>query len=97
MHCDRYYPEQEKNSCTYFGSRDGPDLVVVRSHENIGNTSTSVSEDPLVKVLGLGVGNAVLKGSVDQTVQTSDLVLLGEHGDVVLEGVGDPEALVADV
>jgi len=67
------------------------------THVNISNTNTGVSDDPLVKVLGLGVGNAVLKGSVDHALQTSDLVLLGEHGDVVLEGVGDPEALVADV
>lgn len=39
----------------------------------------------------------MLKSSVDQALQTSDLVLLGEHGDVVLEGVGDPKALVADI
>lgn len=39
----------------------------------------------------------MLKSSVDHALQTSDLVLLGEHGDVVLEGVGNPEALVADV
>jgi hypothetical protein len=86
-----------RKSCTYLGGRNGPDLVVVRAHEDVGNANTSVSDDPLVKVLGLGVGNAVLKGSVDQTIQTSDLVLLGEHGDVVLEGVGDPKALVANV
>lgn len=39
----------------------------------------------------------MLESSVDHAVQASDLVLLGQHGDVVLEGVGDPKALVADV
>lgn len=82
---------------TYLGGRDGPDLVVVWSHEDVGNTLTSHSQDPLIEVAGLGVGDTALKGSVNEAVNALDLVLLGEHGDVVLERVGDPEALVADI
>lgn len=58
---------------------------------------THLSHDPLVEVLGLLLGNGALQGSIDKTVNGGNLVLLGQNGDVVLEGVGDPEALVADV
>jgi hypothetical protein len=51
----------------------------------------------LVKVLGLGVGNAALHGRVNQAVQTLGLVIFGQHGDVVLERVGNPELLAAHV
>lgn len=82
---------------TYISGGDGPHLVVVGSHEDVGNTLTHLAQNPLIEVLGLGVGNTVLQSSIDQALQRSDLVLLGQHGDVVLEGVGDPEALVANV
>lgn len=74
-----------------------PHLVVVGTHEDVGNASAHHSDDPLVKVLGLGACNSVLDGSVNHAVQALDLVLLGQHGDVVLEGVGHPETLAADV
>jgi hypothetical protein len=83
--------------CTNLGSRDGPDLVVVGAHEDVGNTLAGVADDPLVKVLGLRVGDAALEGGIDEAIHAGNLVLLGQHGNVVLEGVGDPEALVADV
>lgn len=47
--------------------------------------------------MGLGVGDTSLESSVNHAVNGLDLVILGKHGDVVLERVGDPEVLVADV
>lgn len=82
---------------SYLGGRNSPNLVVVRAHENIGNALTAVAENPLVEVLGLGVGDAALEGSVNKAVHAFDLVLLWQHGDVVLEGVGYPKALVTDI
>lgn len=84
-------------SALHLGGGDGPDLVVVGAHEKVGNTSTHHANNPLVEVLGLGVGNAGLHGSIDHTIDTLDLLLLGQHGDVVLEGVGDPFVLAANV
>lgn len=82
---------------SYLGSGNGPDLVVVRAHEHISNTFALHSQNPLVKVLGLGVGDAALHGSVNKAIDSLDLILLGENRDVVLEGVWHPEALVANI
>lgn len=76
---------------------DSPDLVVVWPHEEIGNTSAHHSHDPLVKVLWLGVADTCLEGGVNHTVHALDLLLLWQHGDVVLEGVWDPELLATDI
>lgn len=81
----------------YLGGGHGPDLVVVGTHEEIGDTSSHHANDPLVEVLGLGVGNTSLKSSIDHTVNALNLLLLGKHGDVVLEWVGNPLALATDV
>lgn len=81
----------------YLGGRNGPDLVVVGAHEHISNTLTLHSQNPLVKVLGLSVGDTALHGSVNEAINGLDLVFLGQDGDVVLEGVRNPEALVANV
>lgn len=81
----------------YLGGGNSPDLVVVGTHEDVGNTLTGHTQNPLVEVLGLGVGNTALEGRVNETVNALDLVIFGEHGDVVLEGVGNPETLVANV
>jgi hypothetical protein len=82
---------------SYLGGGNGPDLEVVRAHEKVGDTSTHHADNPLVEVLGLVVGNASLKGSVDHAVNALDLLGLGKHGDVVLEGVRDPFFLATDV
>lgn len=84
-------------SKAYLGGGHSPDLVVVRTHEDIGDTSTHHADDPLVEVLGLGVGDTSLQGSVNHAINALDLLLLGQHGDVVLEGVGNPFAQAADV
>lgn len=82
---------------TYLCSGNSPDLVVVRAHENVGDVGTHLAHNPLVKVLWLCLGDCGLQGSIDEAIHACYLVLLGQHGDVVLEGVRDPEALVADV
>lgn len=82
---------------TYLGGGNGPDLVVVGTHEHVGETAAHGAQNPLVKVLGLAGGDAGLERGVNETVDGLDLVLLGKHGDVVLEGVGNPLALEADV
>lgn len=56
-----------------------------------------LSHNPLIEVLGLRLGDCGLQRSIDEALDGRDLVLLGQHGNVVLEGVGDPEALVADI
>ena len=81
----------------YLGGGHGPDLVVVGAHKDVGETLTVHTQDPLIEVLGLGVGDTDLQGGVDEVRETAGLVLLRQDGDVVLEGVRDPEALVADV
>ena len=82
---------------SYLGGGHGPDLVVVGSHEDVGDTLTAVAQDPLIEILGLGVGDAVLKSGINHALHALDLVLIRQHGDVVLERVRDPEALVAHV
>lgn len=82
---------------SYLGRRHSPNLEVVGSHEEVGDTDTHLANNPLIEVLGLGVGDTSLKGSVDQAIDTADLLILGKHGDVVLEGVGNPLALAANV
>lgn len=89
-------------SCTrkivsYLGGGNSPDLEVVWAHEKVGKTDTHLTENPLVKGLGLCVGDASFQSSVDHTLNAANLLLLGKHGDVVLERVGDPLALATDV
>ena len=86
-----------RDRITYLGRRNSPDLEVVGSHEDISNALAHAAQDPLVKVLRLGVGNTGVQGSIDDSINALDLVILGQHGDVVLERVRNPEALVADV
>lgn len=81
----------------YLGGRHSPDLVVVGPHEDIGKTLAVHTQDPLIEVLGLRAGNASFQSGVNEIRQALGLVLLGKNRDVVLEGVGDPEALVANV
>lgn len=82
---------------THLGCRHSPHLVVVWSHEEVGKTTTHHAHDPLIKGGGLLVGHTGLKSSINHAIDALHLVLLGKHGDVVLEGVRDPFALAADV
>lgn len=84
-------------SSTHLSRRHSPDLEVIRAHEQIGNATPHHAENPLIEVLGLCVGHAGFQGGIDHAIQAFDLVLLGQHGDVVLERVGHPEALAADI
>jgi hypothetical protein len=81
----------------HLGGGHGPDLEVVWPHEEVGDADTHLAQNPLVKVLGLGVCHARLECGVNQAVDTLGLVVLVQHGQVVLEWVGDPLTLAADV
>lgn len=88
---------QAARACAYLGRRHRPHLVVVRPHEDVGNTLAAYPQDPLVKVLGLGGGGAGGQGGIDEPVHALHLVLLGQHRNVVLERIGHPLALVPHV
>jgi hypothetical protein len=92
LHCDK-----GEGSFSYLGGWDSPNLVVVWSHEEVGNTGTHHSHNPLIEVLWLGAGDTSLQGGIDHALNALDLVLLWKDGDVVLEWVWDPEALAANV
>lgn len=81
----------------YLGGRYSPDLEVVRPHEQVGNAGPHHANNPLIEVLGFGIGYSSFQGCVDHAVHTIDLFLLGQHRDVVLEGVWNPEIFAADV
>ena len=81
----------------YLRGRHSPDLVVVWPHENVRNALSHISQNPLIKVFRFGVGHTRLERGVDQSLQAGDLVILGQHGDVVLERVRHPQTLIADV
>ena len=82
---------------THLGGRHSPHLVVVGSHEEIGKTATHHAHNPLIEVGRLLVGHTGLHSSIDQAINALHLVLLGKHGNVVLEGVRDPFVLATDV
>ena len=76
-----------------------PDLEVVRAHEDLIQLLTDIAGVPDVKVLWLvrGRTSASLQGSVNQTTNAFDLLLLWQDRNVVLERVGNPAALIADI
>jgi len=74
----------------YLCGRHRPDLEIVWSHEYIRNAYAHRTHDMFVEGLRLGVGHTPLERCVDQAVHTSDLLFLGQHGDIVLEWVWDP-------
>lgn len=59
----------------------------------------NISNIPFVEVARFVCGSTDtgLQGSVNKAVETFHLLLLGQHGDVVLEGIGNPATMVADV
>lgn len=81
----------------HLGGGYSPDLEVVGAHEEVSNADTHLAHNPLVEVLGLGVCHASLECGVNQAVDTLGLVVLVQDGQVVLEWVGDPVALAADI
>ena len=81
----------------YLSRRHSPDFEVVGSHEEVRNTGAHGANDPLVEGGGLGVGDTGLQGSINHAVNAFYLLLFGKHGDVVLERVGYPSVLAADV
>lgn len=68
----------------------GPHLEVIGSHENVRDFRSDIADVPLIEVLGLGVGDAGIQGSIDQGVNALNLVVFREDGYIVLEGVGHP-------
>lgn len=82
---------------THLGCGHSPDLIVVWSHENVCHTRTHLTENPLVEVDRLRGSGASLESRIDHTINALDLILLGKHGDVVLERVGNPLVLATDV
>lgn len=89
--------KQRRGKYIYLGCRHGPDLEVIGSHKNVSDSLASHAQNPLVKCPGLGIGNAAFECRVDKAVDAYNLVILGKHGDVVLERVGDPKALVPNI
>ena len=82
---------------THLVSRHSPHIEVVRPHEDIRNSFPYIPHNPLVKVFGLGVCDSSLHCRINHTLQALHLILLRQHGDVVLEWVRHPEVLVAHV
>lgn len=84
---------------TYLSGRNGPNLEVVRTHEDLSQTLSHISDVPFIKVLGLvrGVAATGFQCGVNQAIQAFRLLLLGQYGDVVLERIGNPLALITDV
>lgn len=83
--------------CVYLCRGNGPDFEVVWCHEDVRNALACHSHNPLIEVLGFRIGHSCFHGCVDHTVDTLDLVVLRQHGDVVLEGIWHPQLLVSDV
>ena len=82
---------------SYLRSRHSPNLKIIRPHERIRNAHPIIPHNPIVEILGLRIAHPRLERRIDHPFQADDLIVFGQHRDVVLEGVGDPEAFVADV
>jgi hypothetical protein len=82
---------------TYLGGGNGPNLEVVWSHEEVGNSDSHLTHDPLIEGLRLRGGDTSFQCGVNQTINALDLLLLGQHGNVVLERIRDPLSLAANV
>mmetsp|Transcript_2676 Transcript_2676/g.6402 ORF Transcript_2676/g.6402 Transcript_2676/m.6402 type:complete len:516 (+) Transcript_2676:910-2457(+) len=76
---------------------DGPNLVVVRAHEDVGDAISHHAQDPLIEVLRFVLGGRHAHLGLDQAFEACDLVFHGEGTDVVLEGVRNPSVLDPDV
>mmetsp|Transcript_25530 Transcript_25530/g.55578 ORF Transcript_25530/g.55578 Transcript_25530/m.55578 type:complete len:207 (+) Transcript_25530:1571-2191(+) len=67
--------------------RHGPNLEVVWAHENVCDTGAHDSQNPLIKVLGLSLGDGILHLSLHQPSQALDLIIFVQSADVVLEWI----------
>jgi hypothetical protein len=93
--CPRAYASDI--SISHLRRRYSPDLIVVGPHKAIGQPFSLCPQDPLIKVFWLGVGHPRLHSGIDHTLQACNLIFLWQHGNVVLERVGNPDTFVADV
>lgn len=84
---------------TYLGRRNSPDFKVVWAHENLRESLADVAQIPLVKVLGLvrSCAHTCLERGINQALQTLDLFLGLERGNVVLERIWHPFVIEAHV
>jgi hypothetical protein len=74
----------------YLCGRNSPYFIVIWSHEDISNSFTTIAQNPFFKVLRLCICNTTFHSSVNHSLHTPDLVVLGEHGDIILERVRYP-------
>jgi hypothetical protein len=77
--------------------RHGPDLEVIWPHEHVRDSTAHHANDPLVEVLRLRTVHLSFQRRVNHAIHTKDLIFFGQHGDIVLEGVWDPEVSAPDV
>lgn len=83
----------------HLGGGYGPNLEIVWTHEDLSKTLSHISNVPFVKILGLvrWVTGTGIQRCVDQALQAFCLLFFGQNGDIVLERIRYPLALVADV
>lgn len=82
---------------TYLGCWKCPHFEVVRSHEKIRNTNSHHSDNPFIESCRWSIWNTCLHGRVNHACNTFDLILLRQHGDVILKRIRDPKILAADI
>ena len=81
----------------YLLRRHRPDFEVVRSHEQICDSSTHHTDDPLIERLRFWWVVTSFECGVNHAINALDLLLLRQHGNVVLERVGNPLVLAANI
>ena len=72
-----------------------PDLAVVRKHEVVGETTPHLPDDPVVEVLGTGLGLALLD-RFEVSLEAVELRLGSQMTDTVLERIGYVAVVPAD-
>ena len=85
---------KRRQNVAYLGRRNSPNLEIIRPHENLCNSLADIAHIPLIKVARLVSRRAHtgFKRGVNYTVHALYLFVCVEHGNVVLERVGDPLA-----
>lgn len=83
----------------HLGRRHGPDFEIIWTHEDLSKMLSHVSYVPLIEILRpvRGVADTSFKRGIYQTLDTSCLLLFRQNGDVILERVWYPLALIADI